>query len=224
MPEGVPSYNQPMADRSLVACAQCDLVQRVPELPDGASLRCPRCDAELARARADWPERVLALGLAAALLFAIANAYPMLGLSVVGRSAETTVLGGAQQLWRDGREIVAALVLFTVVIAPAVQIGFALAIALAARRPRLPGWIGPLLRHNPLARTWSMIEVMLLGVLVALIKIAELAHVIPGTALFALGGLVFVLAGMQASFDERDAWARIVWADRENAAAYRSAR
>ena len=58
-----------------------------------------------------------------------------------------------------------------------------------------------------------MIEVMLIGVMVALIKIAELATVIPGVALFALGALVFVLAGMQAAFDPREVWERIEWAE-----------
>jgi len=57
-----------------------------------------------------------------------------------------------------------------------------------------------------------MIEVMLLGVLVALIKIAELATVIPGTALFALGALVFLFAAIQANFDPREVWDRIEWA------------
>jgi len=210
-------HNQPVEDAALIACPLCDLVQRLPELEVGASARCARCDAELWRRRENSLERTLALAVAAAVLFAIANAFPMLGLSVVGRSAETTVIGGARQLWADGREVVAGLVLFTVVIAPALQIGFALAVSLAGRRARPPRWVGELLRHLPAARTWSMIEVMLLGVLVALIKIAELAHVIPGTALFALGALVFVLAAMQASFDARDVWRRIRWAAEEPA-------
>jgi paraquat-inducible protein A len=58
-----------------------------------------------------------------------------------------------------------------------------------------------------------MIEVMMLGVLVALIKIADYATVIPGLALFTLGALIFLLAGMQASFDPREVWERIEWAD-----------
>ena len=58
-----------------------------------------------------------------------------------------------------------------------------------------------------------MIEVMMLGVLVALVKIADYATVIPGIALFVLGMLVFLLAGMQASFDSREVWGRIQWAD-----------
>jgi paraquat-inducible protein A len=58
-----------------------------------------------------------------------------------------------------------------------------------------------------------MIEVMLLGVLVALVKIADYATVIPGLALFVLGALVFLLAAIQASFDPRDVWNRIEWAE-----------
>ena len=206
-------YNQPVSDIGLVACPDCDLLQRLPDLAPGASARCPRCDLELWRRREDSLDRTLALALAAAVLYLIANSVPMLGLTAVGHAAFTTVLGGAQQLWHDGRQTVAVLVLFTAVVAPALQIGFMLAIVLAARRSRPAGWVGTLLRHHPTTATWSMIEVMMLGVLVALIKIADYAKVIPGLALFALGALVFVLAAMQASFDPREVWDRIEWAE-----------
>jgi paraquat-inducible protein A len=206
-------YNEPVAGASLLACPDCDLVQRLPELEPGASARCPRCDFELWRRRDDSHHRTLPLTLAAAVLYLIANTFPMLGLTVVGRAASTTVLGGAVQLWRDGLEVVAGLVLFTAVIAPSLQIAFMLAILLGTQRERAPGWVGTLLKHHPTTRTWSMIEVMMLGVLVALIKIAELATVIPGVAMFALGALVFLLAAIQASFDPRQAWERVEWAE-----------
>jgi paraquat-inducible protein A len=206
-------YNEPVSDWRLVACQHCDLLQRLPDLPPGASARCPRCNKELWRRRQDSLNRTLALSLAAVVLYVVANSSPMLGLNAVGHAASTTVLGGALQLWDDGQEIVAGLVLFAAVIAPALQIGFMLMIALGAQRDRPPAWVGTLLRHHPTTRTWSMIEVMLLGVLVALIKIAELATVIPGVALYALGALVFVFAGIQASFDPREVWERIEWAE-----------
>ncbi|MFN8642247.1 MAG: paraquat-inducible protein A [Candidatus Binatia bacterium] len=204
--------NHPLPDPALLACPDCDLVQRLPVLEPGASARCPRCDCELWRRREDALNRTLALGVAAAVLYVVANAVPMLGLTAVGHAAQTTVIGGARQLWTDGQQIVAGLVLFTAVVAPALQIGLMLAIALAARRPRVPRWVGTLLRHHPTTRIWSMVEVMLLGVLVALIKIADYATVVPGVALYALGGLVFLLAGMQASFDPREVWGRVEWA------------
>jgi paraquat-inducible protein A len=205
-------YNQPLSDALLIGCPHCDLLQRLPELAPGASARCPRCDKELWRRREDSLNRTLALTLAAVVLYVVANSVPMLGLTVVGHHASTTVFGGAMQLWNDGEEIVAGLVLFAAVIAPALQIIFMLAIVLGAHRGHPPRWVGTLLRYHPTTQTWSMIEVMLLGVLVALIKIAELATVIPGVALFALGALVFVFAAMQASFDPREVWDRIEWA------------
>src|SRR6266481_5722320 len=115
-------YNQPVADPKLIACIHCDLLQRIPEIAPGASARCPRCDKELWRHREDSLDRTLALTLAAALLYVIANSVPMLGLTIVGRNASTTVLGGAQHLWDNGQKIVGVLVLFTAVIAPALQI------------------------------------------------------------------------------------------------------
>jgi paraquat-inducible protein A len=208
-------YNQPVADPALIACLHCDLLQRIPDLAPGASARCPRCDRELWRRREDSLNRTLALALGAALLYVVANSVPMLGLTIVGRDASTTVIGGAVHLWDNGQEIVAILVLLTAVVAPALQIGLMLAIVLGARQEHPPQWVGTLLRHHPISRIWSMIEVMMLGVLVALVKIADYATVIPGLALFLLGVLIFVLAGMQAAFDSREVWERIHWADED---------
>jgi paraquat-inducible protein A len=207
-------YTRAITDPALVACPDCDLLQRLPDLEPGASARCPRCDHELWRRREDSLDRTLALTMAAAILYVVANVVPMLGLRAVGREAATTVFGGAMVLWQDDRQLVAALVCFTVIVAPALQIGLLLNILLAARRERPPTWVGHLLRHHPTAATWSMLEVMMLGVLVALIKIADYAKVIPGLALFVLGALIFVLAAMQASFDPREVWARIEWDER----------
>ena len=204
-------YNHPLADIALIACMHCDLLQRMPELAPGGSARCPRCDRELRRHRNDSLNRTFALTAAAAMLYVIANSVPMLSLTIVGRGASTTVVGGALHLWNEGSAMVAILVLFTAIIAPALQISFMLAVVIGSQREHPSQWVGTLMRHFPATRTWSMIEVMLLGVLVALIKIADYATVIPGVALFMLGGLVFLLAGMQASFDAHEVWDRIEW-------------
>lgn len=206
------AYNEPERDSSLVACPDCDLLQRLPALPPEASARCPRCACILHTRRHDTINRTLALTIAAAVLLVVANFAPMLGLSVVGREAFTTVFGGALHLWQNDEQIVAVLVLVTAIVAPCLQIGLLLAILLGSMRQRPPVWVGTLLRFYPDSCTWSMIEVMMLGVLVALIKIAELARVIPGLALFTLGFLVFLLAGTQASLDRREIWERVTWA------------
>ncbi|MGH7934062.1 MAG: paraquat-inducible protein A, partial [Candidatus Binataceae bacterium] len=154
--------NHPIADSSLVSCPHCDLLQRLPEVSPGISARCPRCDEELRRPREDSLNRTLALTMAAAILFVVANLVPMLGIRVVGRATATTVMGGVVQLWDQGMLSVSGLVLFTAVLAPAIQITFMLAIVLEARRANPRRWVAFLLRHNRHAQTWSMVEVMLL--------------------------------------------------------------
>ena len=206
-------YNQSLSDPALIACPHCDLLQRLPDLAPGESARCPRCDEELRRRHEHSLDRPLALTIAAALLYGVANTVPMLGLTVVGREASTTVFGGAWHLWNAGWESVAVLVFFTAVFAPGLQIGLMLAILIGAHFERPPKWVGTLLRHYPTAATWSMIEVMILGVLVALIKIMDYAKVIPGLALFVLGALIFLIAAFEANFDPREVWGRIEWAE-----------
>ncbi len=188
------AYSDALTGPSLISCAHCDVLQRLPELGVGGSARCPRCNKEPGGGVPDSLNRTFALTLAAAVLYVIANSVPMLGLTIVGRADSTTVLGGVETLWQDGQE----LVLRAGAIdghgrASTLQICIMLAIAIGARGERSPRWVGTLLRHHPTTRTWSMIEVMMLGVLVALVKIADYATVIPGVALFVLGALVFVL-------------------------------
>ncbi len=206
-------YNQTFPDASLIGCPHCDLLQRLPALAAGESARCPRCNEELWRRHGHSLDRPLALTIAAALFYIVANTIPMLGLTAVGNETYTTVFGGAAHLWTTGWQSVAVLVFFTAVLAPGLQIGFMLAILIGAYRERPSCWVGILLRYYSRLSTWSMIEVMILGVLVALIKIAEDARVIPGVALFVLGALIFLIAATEASFDPREVWARVAWAE-----------
>src|SRR5271165_2311476 len=150
-------HNQPLPDTRLVACPHCDLLQRLPAVSPGGSARCPRCDKELWRSREDSLHRTLALALTAALLYLIANTVPMLGLTAVGHQAETTIAGGALKLWQNDQQIVAVLVLFAAVIAPALQIGIMLLVTLGSLHGRPPAWVGSLLRHQVFTRTWSML-------------------------------------------------------------------
>lgn len=201
---------------NLIACPDCDLLQRVPPLFPGGKARCPRCRKVVAARKRDSLDRTLALTLAAAIAFIVGNVTPLMGLSAVGRTASTTIIGGVQEMWMTGEKITALLVAFCVVFAPAVQIGFLLAVLLAARRFPAPAWAGMLLRWVEFHQPWAMVEVMMLGILVALVKIAELATVIPGVGMFAVGALIFLLAAMVAAFDPEEVWERVRWADGEN--------
>ena len=199
----------------VVACPDCDLLQRIPSLPPGGTACCPRCGRKLATCKPGSIGRTTALTVAAAIAFLLTNLEPLMELSIAGRESSTTIAGGAWQMWVQGEMVAALLIAIFAVIAPALQIGFLLAVLLSVRRPPAPRWVGTLLRWMEIAGAWSMVEVMLLGILVSLVKIAALARVIPGVGIFATGGLILLLAAMSSSFDPREAWSRVRWANGE---------
>jgi paraquat-inducible protein A len=198
-----------------VACPDCDLLQHLPDLPPGGKARCPRCGWTVATRAADPIDRPLALTFTALIVLIIANTAPLMGLSAVGRHASTTIVGGAYEMWLQGQEVTAVIVAFCAVIAPASYLLFMLTVLLAVRRPPAPHWVGEMLRWADSMRPWSMNEVMLLGILVALIKIAELATVDPGIGMYALGGLVVLFPAIMVTFDPGEIWQRVEWADDE---------
>jgi paraquat-inducible protein A len=196
-----------------VACHECDLLQRVPELPSGGKAKCPRCGYTVASRPTASLDRALALTVTAAIVFILAHTTSLMGLSAVGRSSSTTIFGGVLQMWDDGERITAVIVMFCAGIAPGVYIAFLLTVLAATRRPPAPLWVGEMMRWSHHMHPWSMNEVMILGILVALIKIAELATVEAGIGMYAMGGLVVLFPAIALSIDEDETWKRIEWAD-----------
>jgi paraquat-inducible protein A len=212
---GTPMQTTPQAAATLetVACPECDLLQRIPLLGPGDQARCPRCRHLLVLAPRHPIDLPLALTVTALICFIMANTIPLMELSVLGLTASTTIIGGAVELWQQGAPISAAIVAFCAVIAPGLYILFMLTVLLAARRPPAPHWVGELLRLAQSMQAWSMNEVMLLGIMVALIKIAELATVDPGIGMFVVGALVVLFPAIMLTFDPREIWKRIEWID-----------
>jgi len=194
-----------------VACRGCDLLQRVPPLSPGAKARCGRCGQLVAFRAADPLDQPLALAVAAAITLAIANTSELMSLSAAGRVASTTLIGGSLAMWEQGNEVTAVVVGLCAVVAPILYVALVLAVLLVVRRPPAPPWAGHLMRWMERVRPWSMNEVLLLGILVALTKIAELATVTPGPGMFAVGALVLLLPWLGASFDAQAVWDRIAW-------------
>ena len=194
-----------------VACRGCDLLQRIPALPPGGKAHCGRCGQVLAMNPKHPLDRPLAIAITAAIVLVIANVSPLMTLSAAGRTATTTLAGGAVEMWRQGSELTAVIVLFCAVAAPAVYIGCTLGVLLAVQRPPAPAWAGILMRWGDRLRPWSMNSVLLLGILVALTKIAQLATVEPGVGMYAVCALMLLVPWFASTFDPRAVWDRIEW-------------
>jgi paraquat-inducible protein A len=193
---------------SVVACRDCDLLHSLAALPEGTIARCRRCGGVLRRRRRDTIERTLALSLAAAVLFAVANAFPFLSFAMKGQVTTTTLLSGVRDLYEQGKPEIAVLVGATAVAAPLVQIAVLVYVLLPLHLGRLPWGLPEAFRLLRRVTPWSMMEVFLIGILVSISKLAGMAQVVPGLALWAFGLLMVVLTGALASLDPEAIWER----------------
>ncbi|WP_244816527.1 paraquat-inducible protein A [Caballeronia sp. Lep1P3] len=193
----------------LVACHECDLLQRETALARGGVARCARCGAQLYRDRPDGLNRALACTLGALAAFAIANAYPIVGLDVGGTVVQTTLLGAVRVLYVEGMWPLAALVFATSFAMPLLEMSAMTFLLLPMRFGRTPLGARAAFRALHAVRPWGMTEVLILGFLVALVKLAHIASVLPGIALFGFGAVMLLISGASASFDAREFWTRI---------------
>ena len=122
--------------------------------------------------------------MGAAVLFLIANAFPIVGLEAAGHHSSTTLFGAVRQLYDDDMTSVAGLVFTTTILMPGLEIAALLYLLLPLKLGRVPRGLPAVFRLVHAVRPWGMVEVFMLGTLVALVKLAALASVVPGIALW----------------------------------------
>lgn len=191
--------------RGLVVCEGCDAVYRQPTLRRREVAHCLRCGTELARHPGSQQERMLPLTVACLILFAIANLFPIVEIELQGLTSQTTLVGAVIALSGEGMSLVAMLVLATTLLFPLMQLGILGYLLVPLNHGRRPRGFPQLVRLLQALRPWGMVEVFLLGVLVAVIKLSGMATVVAGPALWAFVGLT-VLLTVVVSFDPRTLW------------------
>lgn len=191
--------------RGLVVCEGCDAVYQRPALRPREIAHCQHCATELARHPGMQQRRLLPLAVACLILFAIANLFPIVEISLQGLRSQTTLAGAVLTLAGEGMQVVALLVLATTLLFPLLQLcALCYLLVPLARGQRPPGFAG-LVGLLQALRPWGMIEVFMLGVLVAVIKLSGMASVVAGPALWAFIGLT-VLLTVVVAFDPRGFW------------------
>lgn len=178
---------------ALIACEHCDSVYRRPDLALDEVARCERCDAVLYRARRLDVDRWLALTVAAAIAFAIANVCPVVRISLQGVHNEATLWQSAAALAHGPAALIALPAALAVIVVPFVQIGLLAWILAHARAGRRAPALARAMRILVAIRPWSMVEVGLLGILVAVIKLSGFVQVTPGAGIWATAGLMVFL-------------------------------
>jgi paraquat-inducible protein A len=190
----------------LLECHDCGTIQRLPAMPPGARAVCPECEAHLRHTRADPFTLPLALNLAALVMLGIGAFWTLMTVSTAGQNRTANLLTGPQELRVFGLWELSAVVLATTFAAPLARILCMIAVLTGLRLPRrLPGirmifsWVEHL-------RPWSMVEIFLLGLFVAYVRLSDIAFIDLGPAILALATLSVTMLVADVRLDEQAVW------------------
>jgi paraquat-inducible protein A len=193
----------------LVACPDCDLLNQLPELAPDESASCVRCEAVLSRNPKNSIARSMALTWTAIILFAVANAFPFLSFGKDGIVTHTTLITGVVRLYHEGMYFLAVAVSFTTIVVPVIILAGSCYLLLPLRFDRkLPGAelvFRSLLKLQP----WNMVEIFLIGIIVAAVKLHKMADLVPGLSAWAFLILVLVLTWTHANLEPRVLWEKL---------------
>jgi len=183
----------------LVVCDGCSAVYRRPALASGELARCRRCGDLLGRGHAMTLEAQLALAIAALVVFLIANLTTIVELNLRGLRTTATLMNAVRETWDNGQPLIAVLAFATAYAFPLAVI----ALRLYVLAPVAAGWRPPAfafaMRSLRVLTRWSMVEVFMLGTLIALVRSADLADATPGVGIVAFGALALLLTAHQAA-------------------------
>ncbi len=191
---------------SLVACHECDLLHEKHELAVGEVARCARCNAFLYSNKHNSIDKALAVSLAALIMFVVANAFPFLAISVSGNTQSISVLSAVLALSAGGMWVLGLLCFGFILLIPLLRVIGLLYLLLPLRFSyRLPG--SELVFRGIVAMSpWSMMEIYLLGAVVALVKLASMANIELGLSFWAFALLNMLSALAAQMVDTHTLW------------------
>ncbi len=192
----------------IITCPDCGLRQRLQSLPCGGTAECNRCHARIAKTHSDSLNRTAAFSLAALLLYVPANIYPIMRLDFYGIYKESTVWDGCVQLFKDGQVGIAIIVFLASLMVPLLKLlGLCFLVITTKLRS---AWFRPgrarIHRFIKAIGPWAMLDVFLLALLVALVKLGRVATVTTGPGLPAFTAVVVLTLFASASFDPKQIW------------------
>lgn len=208
-PEHLETGGLPRADRWRRACHQCDLLLTRQAAPVGCKLICPRCGATQHRNMERSIAHTAALSLSGLLLFIPTATLPLLEFSIFTFGAENTLMNGVRSLFSEGYIWLASIVLFCSVLAPVGKFSLLAFISWGSAWWRLRSPVAKAVRWYLHLQEWGMLDVYMLGILVALVKMSDLGKMEVEPGLYCFVAMMVVASAAEVSFDPEVVWARL---------------
>jgi paraquat-inducible protein A len=189
-----------------VACRDCGLVQHLPPRAEkGHTTVCSRCHHSFGNGRAAY-QAALALAITAGMLFALAQLFPLMEINLQGLSQAARIASSVIGLAEHDLSPLAAMVLAVSIGVPLFRMLVTTYVLFSLQRAEKPAYLAKLFRVSENLRAWAMLDVYLLGALIALTKLHDLARIDVDAGFWALGLVVLALAALDVSFDRRAIW------------------
>ena len=195
-------------DGTILGCTVCGLIQRCEPLPEGMVAECCRCGSLLAKSRSHSLDLTAALALSALVLYVPANIYPILRMSYHGIYSANTVWDGVVKLYQDGNWFVAIVVFLASIVIPMLKL-LGLFFLVTTTRLKVQRWRSIrtwIHRVIEAVGPWAMLDVFMLSILVALVKLGQIATVTPGPGLLPFTLVVVLTILASATFEPRQIW------------------
>ena len=193
----------------MVACHTCDYLYMDTPVPEGGVALCIHCGAALYRHKKNSIERTLVLAMCGLVIIPVTLFFPFLYFKMAGQIQGNSLISGVFEFVSYGMPMLAALVLVTSILAPIFYFGGLTVVLLHINFKRRPRWLRTLFRWVEMVAPWAMAEVFLLGVMVAVVKLARDGEVVTGVAFWAFCLLVLVTTGTIQTLDHRAVWERL---------------
>lgn len=188
-----------IARPDLVVCNECGAVHERITLARGTVARCRRCSALLGRAHPMRLDAFLAFAMAALLLIVIGNTAPIVTLDLRGVMTHATLPQAIRATWEAGQPLVALLTAATALVFPLCFTVLRIYVLASLLRGQVPRAFVPAMRLLGFVTRWGMVEVFMMGTLVAVVRGATLTSATPGAGLFAYAALTLLLTSLTAA-------------------------
>lgn len=198
----------PLARAAALGLAGCHTCGKVTPVDQGT---CPRCGSTLHLRKPNSVQRTMAFMAAAAVLYVPANILPIMTVVELGDVTTNTITGGMITFWRSGAYPIAIVIFTASILIPLLKIVSLTWLCLAAsgKLSPSPGMLGKIYWFTELLGRWSMVDIFVVGILVALGQLGNYMTITAGPGALAFAGVVVLTMFAAMSFDPRLLWDRL---------------
>lgn len=197
-------------NQKLFACNECDYLIELDSLEEGQMACCPRCHHHIVEKKLNSINRTLAICFAGIIIFFPAILQPILSMNILGMDSSASLYTGMKGIWNNDLHFVAGCIFFFCIFTPITKLVTALIICLGVKAKQVHhAWFKQLFLYYYKADTWEMLEVFMMGILVSIFKLKDMADLSINFGVVCFATLVLCVNALKVTLDKRMIWDEI---------------